>query len=224
MDEGDPPSSRRRGVFISLEGVDGCGKTTQAALLVAALSAAGHRVVAVREPGGTRLGEAVRSLVLGDGDDAAMVAWAEVLLFVAARAQLVAEVILPALERGDVVVADRFVDSTLAYQGAGRGLGEANLRRLHHDACSDLWPDLTILLRVDERTAAARRSGARPDRMERALDGTGGRVAAAFDRIAREEPARVAVVDGAHPAEGVAREVVEVVLARIAALIAAPLP
>src|SRR5215470_12204027 len=130
----------RRGLFLSVEGIDGSGKSTQVAALVAALTRTGRRVVQVREPGGTGAGELIRDVALNHRFDAALDPWAEALLMVAARAQLLAEVVRPALERGWVVVADRYVDSTLAYQGGGRGLDVGALRALHRDACGDLWP------------------------------------------------------------------------------------
>ena len=195
----------RRGLFISVEGIDGSGKSTHVAALAAALTRTGRRVVQVREPGGTDAGELIRDLALHHRFAVALDPWAEALLMVAARAQLLAEVVRPALERGWVVVADRYVDSTLAYQGGGRGLDVEALRRLHRDACGDLWPDLTVLLSLPVEVAAARQRAERLplDRVEGDLEaGMASSIAATFDALAAAEPARIAVVDAARtPAE-----------------------
>ena len=194
-----------RGLLVSVEGVDGSGKSTQVAALSAALARTGRRVVTVREPGGTDAGELIRDVALHHRFDVALDPWAEALLMVAARAQLLAEVVRPALERGRVVVADRFVDSTLAYQGGGRGLDVDALRRLHRDVCGDLWPDLTVLLSLPVDVAATRQRAQRLpfDRMEDDVEaGMASRVAAAFAALAAAEPARIAVVDATRtPAE-----------------------
>jgi dTMP kinase len=174
-------------VFVSLEGLDGVGKTTQAARLVARLRAGGHEVVECREPGGTPLGERVRALLLDD--DAPVGARAEALLFAAARAQLVQDVIAPARERGAWVVCDRFLDSSVAYQGGARGLGLDTVRELSVFATGGLLPDRTVLL-VGER-----RDGGPPDRIEREDGAFHQRVAAGFDSIAAREPERVRRVD-----------------------------
>lgn len=189
---------RGRGVFISVEGIDGSGKSTQVAALAAALQKAGRRVVKVREPGGTDAGELIRDVVLHSRFDVALDPWAEALLMVAARAQLLAEEVRPALARGDVVVADRYVDSTLAYQGGGRGLDIGALRRLHRDACGDLWPDLTLLLSLPLDVAAARQRAQRLplDRMEGdAGAGMAHSIAATFGALAEAEPERITVID-----------------------------
>jgi len=150
-------------VFVTFEGIDGSGKSTQAALLVEWARGQGHEAVAVREPGGTPLGERIRELLL---DGPAMSAWAEAALFAAARAELAELVIRPALARGAWVVCDRYVDSSLAYQGAARGLGIEAVRELNAAATAGLEPDLTIVLLLDVETALARR-GDPPDRIER---------------------------------------------------------
>lgn len=151
------------GVFIVLEGGDGSGKSTQATQLVARLKEAGREVVATREPGATEAGAAIRSLVLGGGD---LDPRAEALLIAADRAEHVAEVIRPALERGAVVVSDRYVPSSLAYQGVARGLGVDEITRLSDWATGGLQPDLVVLLDVPPVVAARRREGPE-DRMER---------------------------------------------------------
>src|SRR3712207_254212 len=140
-----------RGLFVSFEGIDRSGKTTQARLLVDAL---GDAAVAVREPGGTPVGERVRALL--KDPDLGIGAHAEALLFAAARAELVAQVVRPALQDGRVVVSDRFVDSSLAYQGVARGLGVDDVARVNEWACGGLAPDLTILLELPAGDAAAR--------------------------------------------------------------------
>ena len=137
-----------RGAFIAVEGVDGSGKSGVVRALVAALQAAGHDVVATREPGGTPQGETLRGLLLA-GDDAAWEPRAELLLMTAARVQHAAHVIRPGVAAGRIVVSDRFAGSTLAYQGAGRGMDEALIRGLHATMLDDLWPDLTLVLDLD---------------------------------------------------------------------------
>ena len=144
------------GTFISLEGVDGSGKSTQASMLAEALRERGHEVIHVREPGGTPLGEDVRDIVLGPD---AMSPWAEAFLFAAARAQLVADVIEPAIATGTWVVADRFVDSSLAYQGAARGLGITEVAAINAHGIGGSMPDLTIILDLPPGAAVDRRAG-----------------------------------------------------------------
>jgi dTMP kinase len=177
-------------MFITLEGLDGVGKSTQARLLAERLRAAGQDVVECREPGGTALGERVRSLVLDHGD------WdvaprAEALLFAASRAQLVADVIGPALARDAWVVCDRYLDSSVAFQGGGRGLGLDTIRDVSLFATDGLLPDRTIVLVGTPRAPEA------ADRIEVEGDGFRTAVTAAFAEVARREPGRVRLVDGA---------------------------
>ncbi len=178
-------------MFVSFEGIDGSGKSTQARLLADAVAAEGREVVATREPGGTELGERVREILLGDGDVAP---WAEAALFAAARAQLVEEVVRPSLARGAFVVCDRYVDSSLAYQGVARGLGLDAVLDLNLPAIGGLLPDRTFLLTlpVDE---AVRRSTRRPDRIEREGLAFLARVDRAYREIAARFPERIVVVD-----------------------------
>jgi dTMP kinase len=143
------------GAFIAVEGVDGSGKSGVVRHLVAGLQARGHDVVGTREPGGTPQGEALRGLLLA-GEDAAWEPRAELLLMTAARVQHVARVVLPAVAAGRIVVSDRYAGSTLAYQGAGRGMAEPLIRALHAAMVDDLWPDLTLVLDVDPAVGLAR--------------------------------------------------------------------
>lgn len=182
-------------MLISFEGVDGSGKSTQAALLAAALRADGRSVVLTREPGGTSLGERVRSLLLG-GES--MSPWAEAALFAAARAELVAEVVRPALERGDIVVCDRYVDSSLAYQGIARGLGLEAVLELNRLATGNLLPDRTFLLALPPEDALARSRGA-PDRIEREGLAFLARVSAAYLELAGRFPERIVALDATLP-------------------------
>lgn len=182
-------------MLVSFEGVDGSGKSTQAALLAGALRADGIDVVAAREPGGTPLGERVRSLLL---EGTAMTPWAEAALFAAARAQLVEEVIRPALARGAIVVCDRYVDSSLAYQGIARDLGLDAVLELNRIATGGLLPDRTFLLALPVGEALARSPG-RPDRIEREGVAFLECVAAAYRELAERFPERIVVLDATRP-------------------------
>jgi dTMP kinase len=196
-------------MFVSFEGVDRSGKSTQVERLAAALRADGREVVVTREPGGTELGELVRELVLKGPP---MTPFAEAALCAASRAEHVAELIAPALERGAVVVCDRFVDSSLAYQGIARGLGVEDVLELNLHATRGLLPDLTVLLLVDP-DEAARRSGA-PDRLEREGRGLQARVAEAYAELAELYPERIVVFDGTRAPADLAEEIRHAVLSR----------
>jgi dTMP kinase len=191
-------------VFVTFEGADGSGKSTQAELLRAALAAEGRDVVLTREPGGTDLGERIRALVL-DGPE--MTPWAEAALFAASRAQHVEQVIRPALERGADVVCDRYVDSSLAYQGIGRGLGVDEVLELNLRATRGLLPDTTVLLLLDTRTAAAR--AGESDRLEREGDDFRRTVDAAYRVLADRFPDRIVTIDATGEPDAIAREVHE---------------
>ena len=192
--------------YIAVEGIDGAGKTSLQAGLGARLEAVGIEVVAVREPGGTLLGESLRSALL-DGPPVAP--WAEALMFAADRAQLMAEVVRPALDRGAWVVSDRSVYSSLAYQGAGRGLGIDLVRRINEPGLAGRWPDTVILLAASTRTGLARHRQA--DRIGSSGIALLSTVAEAFGAIARQNPDRFVVVDAERPYELVLEDVWEAV-------------
>jgi dTMP kinase len=183
-------------VFISLEGIDGSGKTTQAKLLADAM---GSGALLVREPGGTDVGERIRELIKDPG--LAPDPLAELLLFCAARAQLVQEVILPARERGADVVCDRFSDSSIAYQGVARGLGADRVESLCDVATGGVWPDLTFFLRIHPEVAAERiaAEGRAADRFEGEGLELQKAVAEGYEEVAARHPERVRVIDGSLP-------------------------
>jgi dTMP kinase len=197
-------------MFVTFEGGDGSGKSTQAELAAAFLAEAGREVVATREPGGTPLGERIRELLL-DGPE--MTAWAEASLFAAARAELAERVIRPALARGAIVVSDRYVDSSLAYQGVARGLGIDRVLELNA-AVADLLPDRTFVLLVDEATAAVR-LGRRPDRIEREGAEFREAVEEGYREVAERFPERIVVLDGSLAREELAARVREELAARV---------
>ena len=190
-------------MFITFEGQDWSGKSTQAALLVESLRRDGRDVVATREPGGTPVGETIRTLVL-DGPE--MSAWAEAALFAAARAEHVAAVIKPALERGAAVVCDRYVDSSVVYQGIARGLGAERVLELNLGVTGGLLPDRTFVLNVDPETARARHS-AGLDRIEREDEDFRRLVADGYRQLPDLFPERVVALDGTLPPDEIASHV-----------------
>jgi dTMP kinase len=194
-------------VFVSLEGVDGSGKSTQAGLLAAEL---GPETVEIREPGGTEAAERIRELL---ADPAlAIDPFAELLLFSAARADLLARVVRPALEQGRTVVADRFADSSIAYQGGARGLGTSHVLSLVDQTIDGLWPDVTVYLRIDPEVGLARADG--DDRFEAEGLELQQAVAEAYDEIAQIASDRFAVIDAEGSVEDVHRRVMEAVTER----------
>jgi dTMP kinase len=208
-----------RGRFITLEGPEGAGKTAIAKRLVGELERRGREVVSTREPGGTRLGERLRSILLSQRTEegaAPVDPRADALLFNAARAQLVAEVIRPALERGAIVLCARFTDSTLAYQGYGAGLPLEQLRAVAEVATGGLVPDLTVLLDVPPTVGLGRKRGASRNRFEASFDlAFHERVRAGFLALAAAESARFRVIDSARPIDAVAADVIAAVLVAV---------
>jgi dTMP kinase len=196
-------------LFISLEGVDGSGKSTQARLLAEAL---GEGTVAIREPGGTEAAERIRGLLADPGVE--LEPLAELMLFLAARADLTERVIRPALEAGRHVVADRFSDSSVAYQGAARGLGVGEVIGLCDTATDGLWPDLTLLLKIDPETGLGRADG--EDRFEQEGLGLQQQVATAYEEIAMIASDRVAVIDAGGSVEEVHERIMGAVNERAA--------
>ena len=208
----------RRGIFITIEGLDGCGKSTQLEKLAGVLRADGLDVLTTREPGGTPLGDRIRTVLL-DSATTGLSPWAEMALMFASRAQHLHEIILPALEKGRIVLCDRFTDSTEAYQGGGRKLGSEAVLSLHRVLCGNIQPDLTILMDSDPGASVARarrrnRSRAASDageadenRFERESRAFFDRVHNAYLAIARREAHRVFLVDARRPAEVVHPEI-----------------
>ena len=201
-----------RGTFITLEGVDGAGKSTHAAWLVDVLQARGRRVVATREPGGTSLGEALREILL----HRSMAHESEALLMFAARREHVVQVIRPALERGDIVVSDRFTDATYAYQGGGHGVSLELIGTLERHVHAHCTPDLTLLFDVPgtvsrERLDRMRAKGRALDKFEREPQAFFDRVRAVYLSRAAAEPARFRVVDSTRPADQVRADLARIV-------------
>ena len=218
----------QRGIFITFEGLDGAGKTTQIRRLASTLLAEGHQVVTLRQPGGTPLGDRIRALLLDSRSEAEfgdIAPAAEMALMFADRAQSLHQVILPALSRGDVVLCDRYTDSSEAYQGAGRNLGAERILAMHRAACDNLQPNLTILLlppldaslsRARRRNdRAVRRQGTDEGRFEREGDDFYTRVYDQYRVIAAREPQRVALLDHAGSIDEIAEQILTIVHERI---------
>ncbi|UUL76347.1 dTMP kinase [Pseudarthrobacter sp. Fe7] len=212
-------NKERAGVFIAFEGGDGAGKSTQAARLAAALESRGYTVLHTREPGGTPVGEKLRSLVLdhGNGD---IDAHTEALIFAASRAAHASQVIRPALGRGEIVLTDRYIDSSVAYQGAGRNLGQDAVRSLNEWATSGLQPHLTVLLDVDPGMGRRRRTAgqAAEDRLESEADEFHTRIRGAFLDLAASRPESYLVLPAHLPVEDLAERILE----RVDTLLAGP--
>jgi len=209
----------KRGLFITFEGMDGCGKTTQMRRLGKRLRGAGHAVLETVEPGGAAIGLQIRSILL-DSANRELSPTTELLLYFAARAQNVDQLILPALGQGSIVLSDRFTDSSLAYQGSGRGLGVETVLALDRIACRGLKPDLTLLIEIDLATSLARaearnRHGNRTDRMEEQEAAFYNRVRDAYSALSAAEPARFRIIDGRRAVERVAEEIWSVVSAHV---------
>lgn len=205
--------------FITFEGSEGCGKSTQVRLLAARLTNAGVPLFLTREPGGTIIGEKIRHLLQFDPECSAMTPEAELLLFEASRSQLVREKIQPALDRGMVVISDRFADSTTVYQGVARRLDQEMVGHLNTVAVGRCWPDLTFVLDIDAATARARmlrrvRAAGVPDRMEQEPPKFYEAVCAAYRELAAREPHRIALLDGTQEIAALEEEIWEIIAAR----------
>ncbi|TQJ39746.1 thymidylate kinase [Arthrobacter sp. SLBN-112] len=201
-------NKQRAGVFIAFEGGDGAGKSTQAARLAAALESRGYTVLRTREPGGTPVGEKLRSLVLDHGNGH-IDAHTEALIFAASRAAHATQVIRPALSRGEIVLTDRYIDSSVAYQGAGRNLGLQAVRSLNEWATSGLQPHLTVLLDVDPQLGRRRRTAgqAAEDRLESEADEFHTRIREAFLSLAAGHPERYLVLPAHLPVDELAGQI-----------------
>jgi dTMP kinase len=202
-------------LFITFEGIDGSGKTTQMRLLGQRLRAAGHPVVENVEPGGTPIGVQIRRILLDAGNQE-LCPTAELLLYFASRAQAVDELVRPALAAGGIVLSDRWTDSTLAYQGCGRGLGVETVRALDRIACRGLVPDLTLVVDIDLETSLARARArntaeASSDRMDEQSVDFHRRVRDAYHVLAAQEPGRIRLIDGRAAVDTVAREIWQIV-------------
>ena len=205
--------------FITFEGSEGCGKSTQVQLLANRLDIAGIPFLITREPGGTAIGESIRELLQFAPQSAGMKPETELLLFEASRAQLVREVVKPALDRGECVIADRFFDSTTVYQGVARKLDRKVVRQLNAFAVGDSVPDITFLLDVDLQTAHARMKGPRrPDRMEQEADEFYEKVRDGYHELAKWQRDRVVVVPGWKTVEDISKEIWETLLSRFSTL------
>ena len=210
-----PGAAVPRGFFLSMEGPDGCGKTTQANLLEQSLRQLGFDLVRTREPGGCPISEKIRQIIL-DTENAEMCGTCEALLYAASRAQHVHQVIRPAVEAGKVVLSDRFVDSSVAYQGGGRAMGVDMIRQINEPAVDGMLPDATVYLAIDHTTAMNRRlSASRPDRLEMESGAFHGRVQAAYEELIDRDRQRFIVVSGDQPVEEIARQVLRQVLKRL---------
>ena len=194
-----------RGYFITFEGGDGSGKSTQIALLRDWLVQAGYDVILTREPGGTRISEKIRELIL-DPDNQEMADMTEALLYAAARAQLVSQMIKPALEEGKVVICDRFVDSSIAYQAYGRGLGDA-VGVINTYAVDGCMPDLTVLLRLDPEKGSSRIADREHDRIEQAPDAFHRKVYEGYLELEKNYPDRIVGIDASGTIDEIAEEI-----------------
>lgn len=207
-----PKKRNKTALFVTFEGIDGCGKTTQAILTYKLLKEAGYQIKMLREPGSTQAAERIRKILLDPSVDMGPVT--ELLLYEAARSDITSTEIAPALQRGETVLCDRFYDSTTAYQGFGRGLDVPMVRRLHRIAVGPIKPDLTLLFDIDLATATQRRKE-QPDRLELQSSAFFDRVRKGFLEIARKERRRVKVIDATGSIEDVFADVRKVLSRRI---------
>lgn len=203
--------------FFSLEGIDGSGKTTQLELLANALEAKGYKVVKFREPGGSIISEQIRSLLLDRTFKGKMDNTTELLLYNAARAQVISEVILPALQDGNIVLADRFAFSTLAYQGYGRNISLKKVNELSAITCENCFPELTIILDIDAKQSKIRRSkrAGAPDRLEAEADSFFTKVQEGYRQIAKDYPDSVALFNALLPKEEIHEKILSAVLSKL---------
>ena len=203
---------RRKSLFITLDGIDGCGKSTQLRLLADYLRQQGRKVLLTRDPGGPEISEKIRQLILHPGHGA-MSSRCELMLYEASRAQLVEEVIRPALAAGKIVLCDRFFHATLAYQGAGRQLGQPDIRWLNRFATARLVPDLTFILDLNIALARARRqrAGKAPDRLEQETTAFHRRIRTAFLAQAQADPRHLVVIRGNRPAPLIQAEIRDII-------------
>ena len=208
-----PPA--HKGYFISIEGLDGCGKTTQFNAVEQALEQYGYRVLRTREPGGCPISEKIRGLLL-DVENTGMSDITEALLYASSRAQHVREVIRPAIERGEVVLCDRFVDSSVAFQGGGRELGVPLIQQINAPALDGCLPDATVYLRLDHETALKRRENASAlDRIESEAASFHARVEAAYEELVQQDPKRFIAVDAKKEPQEITEEIIYALLARL---------
>ncbi len=213
-----PREGLKQGFFLSFEGIEGCGKTTQIKRLARRLRALGYLVVETREPGGAPISEQIRTLLL-DTRNRGMDARCELLLYLASRAQHLADRVRPALEKGAIVLCDRFADATVAYQGYGRGLGPATVSRLNRFATAGLVPNLVLLLDIPVAVGLARkRTVGKLDRLDREQASFHEAVRRGYHRIARQHPRRVRVVNGTDAMDDVAHAIDRIVQTRLRAL------
>jgi dTMP kinase len=194
-------------MFITFEGIDGCGKTTQAKLLTDHLKSGGNEVLLLREPGGTELSEQVRTILLNKEFVNPLTREAELLLFAASRAQLISEVIRRALEKKTIVILDRFTDSTIAYQGFGRGISLHHIEQINNAATGGLEPDMTFLLDIPLEAAAARRKATASDRIESEESEFHQKVMEGYWYLAKQHPKRIRVIDGTGSVEEIAEKI-----------------
>ena len=206
------------GYFITFEGIEGCGKSTQIRLLAEHLDSLGYSVVMTREPGGCRISDKIRAILL-DAEHCGMSSMTELFLYAAARAQHVTDVILPALKRGDIVLCDRFCDATVAYQSAGRGIDPDTVEKLNQLACGVLRPDLTVLIDCDVKTGLDRarkridsNQGPREERFELEANEFHQKVRDSYLKLAKNAPHRFITVDGGGAVAAVAANIIDQVL------------